>query len=105
MRYSSARFDVSGMILECCLLNTPIILLGNRQENSGFILPVFRGPKERLDVGPIVEPAQLPKTINEVLTVDSFIARRKYWADKMLGPVDGKSAERVVSAILKEIKN
>jgi len=94
--------DISGMAIEACLLNKPIILIGDPLNKEKFSLEA-NPAKGVLNIGPIVQTQELKTCIESVLSADHYSDGRKFWADKLLGPQDEKSCERIVTGILNEL--
>lgn len=86
--------DTSGICYEAAGMDCNVILLGDNHR--------LQGDGEEVDIGPRVTSLETIDFLLQDLEglKSHYKKRRQYWSDKILGPVDGRCCERIVSGML-----
>ena len=90
--------DNSGIGFECAAIDKPMVLLGHPNDQDFFSDLVSKSGRS-VDYGPVALKEDLVETVNATLArPDAHREARRYWAERVFGPLDGRSCERVLQA-------
>lgn len=93
--------DNSGIGFECAAIDKPMVLLGNRND-ADFFADIVSGSGRKIDYGPVASLDTVLDCVKQVLADPFWYSdQRLYWASRVMGPLDGGSSGRILSAALK----
>jgi CDP-glycerol glycerophosphotransferase (TagB/SpsB family) len=94
--------DTSSMAYEALVFDVPIVLIDNPKDPA-YLHVRHKLKYPRLDFGEVCTIQELGAAVTRCLRQPGRLAeKRRHWRDWILGPVDGKCAQRAVTAIENE---
>lgn len=102
--------DNSGVTFEACGADVPLVVIGKKDDPNYLRIRTSRNDpidhEEYFEDSPMCygeELDKLSKVVSSAIsshgTIDYFKAKKRWWAERAMGLLDGHSTERVVDAI------